>query len=723
MEQIFRKHDPNPTGTTLGNYLRITILGYADDAALVSTDAEKMTERLDKIARGSKTDADMQIHMGKTKCMHVRKQPYIAPPTIAEIKSTEAGYKHECKFCGRRFKTSRGMRIHLAACNNWHGLSVDEFPIGKLNAVFGTPENRWYRVEWIGYPGEDSWEPERSLTQQGCQESIQDFWSKSKLNPSAEFVADPDDKWRCWTCGKSYKLARTLKAHITRTHTQRQWHGSTADRDTRTNKKKIYQQSLPRVSFAKEVFAVKEGKEPLLDNAWVFKYLGSRFRADGSQYADITARIASATTTAGKMRNIWASRTTPLQLKLRIYRTGVCSKLVYGCEAWFLDAKACAMLNGANSRMMSHITGRTVREEASKESRTFDVLKWIRARRLQWAGHILRLRPKTEGEKPRMIYTALRHVFENKKKGDLLMDAPPHRDWEELLKLAADRSGWRRLVQALKGGRPPPPRLKITINPNVPGAKVTRPTCNPAAKKNKIKTSAAKRQRTRDAHHALFHPKSKKAKQYRTKIQKKKKKKKARAAIPTNKEKQAAARAKWHATHGPDHVPSSPLPPRDIFADWPPNFGEASDPQPSPPPPTPTFSPRKHKDNMAKLRRLRRGRFRKKTRRGQTQPQPQPPPPAAQVQIVWNGTIPQISLLPPNTPPSPNPTPSPILITPTKTPSKVNNFPTPTNNIYSHNMQQLTQDLLRDQNNHCDQNPNNNIDLTGTLSLKNKNKL
>ena len=150
------------------------------------------------------------------------------------------------------------------------------------------------------------------------------------------------------------------------------------------------------------------------------------------------------------MRNIWAARTTPLQLKLRIYRTGVCSKLVYGCEAWFLDEKACAMINGANSRMMSHITGKSVKEEASKETRTFDVLRWIRARRLQWAGHILRLKPKNADEQPRMIFTAMRHIYDNRKKGDLLMDAPPHKDWADLLKLAADRRKWRLLVKALK---------------------------------------------------------------------------------------------------------------------------------------------------------------------------------------------------------------------------------------------------------------------------------
>ena len=72
---------------------------------------------------------------------------------------------------------------------------------------------------------------------QGCQDSIKEFWSQSSLNPSEDFIADPDDVWRCWSCGKGYKTVSALKAHITRTHKQRQWHGSTADKDTRNAQK------------------------------------------------------------------------------------------------------------------------------------------------------------------------------------------------------------------------------------------------------------------------------------------------------------------------------------------------------------------------------------------------------------------------------------------------------------------------------------------------------
>ena len=91
------------------------------------------------------------------------------------------------------------MKIHRATWQHKHGLTDKEFELQRINAVFDTPQHRWFRVEWKGHPGEDSWEPERSLARQGCEEPIQNFWKNSSICPNTEFVADPDDVWRCWT--------------------------------------------------------------------------------------------------------------------------------------------------------------------------------------------------------------------------------------------------------------------------------------------------------------------------------------------------------------------------------------------------------------------------------------------------------------------------------------------------------------------------------------------
>ena len=126
-------------------------------------------------------------------------------------------------------------------------------------------------MQWDEYEGQDTWEPERPLRRQGCESSIRDFWMRSKHSPTEDFIADPDGVWRCFQCEKGYKSETTLKKHITRTHTRRQWRCTTVDRDTRTLKQKALQQEKAKVSC----------EDRQLKNVWTFKYLGSQQREDG----------------------------------------------------------------------------------------------------------------------------------------------------------------------------------------------------------------------------------------------------------------------------------------------------------------------------------------------------------------------------------------------------------------------------------------------------------
>ena len=83
-----------------------------------------------------------------------------------------------------------------------------------------------------------------------------------------------------------------------------------------------------------------------------------------------------------------------------------------------MQRHAFTMLNESNSRLMALITGKSAHAEAIADARTFEIVRWVRARRLQWVGHILRIDPE------HMVHETVHHVVENREDGDLLMDVP-----------------------------------------------------------------------------------------------------------------------------------------------------------------------------------------------------------------------------------------------------------------------------------------------------------
>ena len=90
---------------------------------------------------------------------------------------------------------------------------------------------------------------------------------------------------------------------------------------------------------------------------------------------DVCVHMAVAQRTVDTLSHVWLTQTVPLQLKLRIYKAGVRSRLTYGSEACHLIAQLQKTRNGCNNRMLSHVTGRTVYEEAIKETRTYDIIR------------------------------------------------------------------------------------------------------------------------------------------------------------------------------------------------------------------------------------------------------------------------------------------------------------------------------------------------------------
>ena len=150
------------------------------------------------------------------------------------------------------------------------------------------------------------------------------------------------------------------------------------------------------------------------------------------------------------MRHIWGNKVLHRNLRMRLYKSIVCSILTrHG-----LTPRICASLNGANTNTVSKITGRTTGEEAA-DGKRFDLVKWIRTRRLQWLGHILRM--GTEHKIKQTVF----EMFRSPKPGDMLMDSPQTSSWSELYSYGWDKEYWKERVRTLHQ-----PRITtVTLDP------------------------------------------------------------------------------------------------------------------------------------------------------------------------------------------------------------------------------------------------------------------
>ena len=202
-------------GVTCGRILHLSVLGYADDAALIEPCIETMTNRLTAIADASAKLADMRVSIPKTFTQHVHKRAKIKV-TDTDAATVKKEYKHKCDFCTRRFKTSKAMHNHRASCIFNYGTTDEVYELEGIADVFGHIDNRWFLVKWKDYD-EMEWEREHLLARDGCGDTIRAYWATSGRSPCKKFYPDPEGKHRCTICSRTYARAQDLKAHKTRT--------------------------------------------------------------------------------------------------------------------------------------------------------------------------------------------------------------------------------------------------------------------------------------------------------------------------------------------------------------------------------------------------------------------------------------------------------------------------------------------------------------------------
>ena len=419
LDLILREHDVSKDKGVLFGGECVHTLGYADDAALLDSKLETAMTRVTAISQGSKQDADMEINASKTEVMHVKEQGRVSPMTTSEAKRV---CKHACPHvgCHKVFFNMHGCKVHAGKCR-WR----DEFIVDRILKVkgdIGTPRRR-FLVRWHGYgPEHDTWEPRKNLH----PTTVNTFLHANGLYEHSWQGA------RCPLCDLPCKSERGVKIHLRscqmRPDEEQNFTGTCAANKVQEIK----------LSEAQNDEAKVQCGDNILKNVFLFKYLGSIFAADGSQKHDVKRRIAMAMNRMGQLRHVFNAHI-PLSLKMKIYKTAVCSLITYGCEAWRLDEKTTAMINGANARCLSRFTGKDAHTEASARTRSFDLVLAIRKRRFKWLGHILRM------QGPRLVKLATRVQHSQGMKGNLFMDIPGKYSYDAICKLADNRKIWRQM--------------------------------------------------------------------------------------------------------------------------------------------------------------------------------------------------------------------------------------------------------------------------------------
>lgn len=191
-----------------------------------------------------------------------------------------------------------------------------------------------------------------------------------------------------------------------------------------------------------------------------FVYLGSTVTSTGDIDTEVRRRCGLA---SGVMRALWkplwCQRSISRRTKLRIYNAAVLPVLLYGAETWPLSKSLAQRLLGFESKALRQIEGVSWREHITNEDirlRTSQppVVRTLAQRRVRWFGHIQRL-PDSHPTIRILSFDPIAAGWRRPRGAprtrwlDLVRKDLQRVDirWQDVPNLAADRRGWRNIVQ------------------------------------------------------------------------------------------------------------------------------------------------------------------------------------------------------------------------------------------------------------------------------------
>ena len=128
-----------------------------------------------------------------------------------------------------------------------------------------------------------------------------------------------------------------------------------------------------------------------------FKYLGSIVSRDCSMEPELSARIAKANSAFNKLdKRLWSKSGIRLETKVMVYRAVVLSCLLYGSEAWTLNAKQIRRLERFHQKCLRSICRikwyhKIPDFEVLDRCKTSSLQTFLDKNKLRWTGHVIRM--------------------------------------------------------------------------------------------------------------------------------------------------------------------------------------------------------------------------------------------------------------------------------------------------------------------------------------------
>ena len=158
-----------------------------------------------------------------------------------------------------------------------------------------------------------------------------------------------------------------------------------------SKKAEVMYQPAPGNAHQEPNITVKGQRQKAVEN---FTYLGSTLSRSANIDAEVTNRLAKASTAFGRLKkSVWERRGISHLTKVKVYRAVVLTTLLYGCETWTIYRRHEKQLHQfhlrsiLNIRWQAKIPDIEVLERAQLPS----VITTMRKAQIRWAGHVFRM--------------------------------------------------------------------------------------------------------------------------------------------------------------------------------------------------------------------------------------------------------------------------------------------------------------------------------------------